>query len=73
MSGGEFLHHELKWKEVCGRMVKLVANSGGNKGKLERLGKAICHSFRQHDVWANRNKMGRNVLAAHVTYRNVRA
>jgi hypothetical protein len=33
ISGSEFLYHDLDWKELCGMMANLVAESGGNKGQ----------------------------------------
>ena len=32
MSGSEFHYPDLTWKELCGQMANLVAESGGNKG-----------------------------------------
>ena len=32
MSGSEFQYPDLTWKETCGQMANLVAESGGNKG-----------------------------------------
>ena len=32
MSGVKFQYPDLIWKELCGQMVNLVAESGGNKG-----------------------------------------
>ena len=49
LSGVEFLYPDLTWKETCGMMAHLVAESGGNKGQLSRLVEAICHKFRIHD------------------------
>jgi hypothetical protein len=37
MSGAEFQYPDLTWKEPCGMMAHLVAESGGNKGKLALL------------------------------------
>ena len=47
--GAEFLYPDLTWKELCGQMANLVAESGGNKGQLSTLVDAICRDFRQHD------------------------
>ena len=37
MSGAEFQYPDLTWKELCGQMANLVAESGGNKGQLSHL------------------------------------
>ena len=50
VSGSEFQYPDLSWKELCGQMANLVAESGGNKGQLSQLVEAICRDFRQHDV-----------------------
>ena len=42
MSGSEFLYPDLSWKEPCGQMANLVAESGGNKGQFSNLVEAIC-------------------------------
>ena len=49
VSGAEFQYPDLTWKELCGMMTNLVAESGGNKGQLSQLVEAICRNFRQHD------------------------
>ena len=49
ISGVEFQYPDLSWKETCGMMANLVAESGGNKGQLSHLVDAICRDFRQHD------------------------
>lgn len=49
VSGSEFQYPDLSWKELCGMMANLVAESGGNKGQLSHLVEAICRDFRQHD------------------------
>ena len=49
MSGSEFQYPDLTWKEPCGQMANLVADTGGNKGQLSLLVEAICRDFRQHD------------------------
>ena len=49
VSGSEFQYPDLTWKELCGMMAHLVAESGGNKGQLSNLVEAICRDFRQHD------------------------
>ena len=48
MSGAEFQYPDLTWKEMCGQMANLVADSGCNKGQLSNLVEAICRAFRQH-------------------------
>ena len=49
VSGAEFQYPDLSWKELCGQMANLVAESGGNKGQLSQLVEAICRDFREHD------------------------
>ena len=49
LSGTEFQYPDLTWKEPCGMMANLVAESGGNKGQLSYLIEAICRDFRLHD------------------------
>ena len=49
ISGAEFQYPDLTWKETCGMMANLVAESGGTKGQLSYLVEAICRDFRQHD------------------------
>ena len=49
VSDAEFQYPDLTWKELCGQMANLVAESGGNKGQLSHLVEAICHDFRLHD------------------------
>ena len=49
ISGTEFLYPDQTWKETCGMMANLVAESGGNKGQLSYLVEAICRNFREHD------------------------
>ena len=49
VSGSEFQYPDLTWKELCGMMANLVAESGGNKGQLSNLVEAICRDFREHD------------------------
>ena len=45
VSGCEFQYPDLTWKELCGQMANLVAESGGNKGQLSLLVEAICRDF----------------------------
>ena len=49
MSGAEFQYPDLTYKEPCGMMANLVAESGGNKGQLSNLVEALCRDFRTHD------------------------
>jgi hypothetical protein len=49
ISGAEFQYPDLTWKEMCGQMAHLVADSGNNKGQLGYLVEAICRDFRKHD------------------------
>ncbi len=49
LSGVEFQYPDLTWKEPCGQMANLVADTGGNKGQLSLLVEAICRDFRAHD------------------------
>ena len=49
ISGAEFQYPDLTWKEMCGQMANLVADSGCNKGQLSHLVEAICHDFTEHD------------------------
>ena len=37
ISGAEFQYPDLTWKEMCGKMAHLVADSGNNKGQLGNL------------------------------------
>ena len=82
MSGAEFQYPDLTWKEPCGMMAHLVAESGGNKGQLSHLVEAICRDFRLHDEvelqklveWqktiktrgANKEKLGGGIVTCHV-------
>ena len=36
VSGAQFMYPDYSWKEVCGLMANIVADSGGNKGQLDR-------------------------------------
>ena len=49
VSGAEFQYPDYTWKEVCGLMANIVADSGGNKGQLSLIVEAICRDFRRHD------------------------
>ena len=37
VSGAEFQYPDNTWKEVCGLMANIVADSGGNKGQLSAI------------------------------------
>ena len=45
ISGAEFQYPDLTWKEMCGQMAHLVADSGNNKAQLGNLVEAICRDF----------------------------
>jgi hypothetical protein len=47
--GAEFQYPDNTWKEVCGIMANIVADSGDNKGQLTPLVEALCRDFRLHD------------------------
>ena len=49
VSGAEFQYPDLTWKELCGQMANLVADSGCNQGQLSLLVEAMCRDFREHD------------------------
>ena len=49
VSGSEFQYPDHTWKELCGMMANLVADSGCNKGQFSNLVEAICRDFRIHD------------------------
>ena len=49
VSGSKFQYPGLTWKELCGQMANLVAESGGNKGQLSQLAEAITRQFRVLD------------------------
>ena len=49
VSGSEFQYPDLTWKELCGMMANLVADSGCNKGQLSLFVEEICRDFRVHD------------------------
>ena len=49
ISGTEFKYPDNSWKEPCGMMANLVANSGDNKGQFPNLIQAICRDFTEHD------------------------
>lgn len=43
--GAEFQYPDFSWKEMCGQMAHLVADSGNNKAQLADLAGAICKDF----------------------------
>lgn len=49
ISGTEFMYPDRTWKEPCGIMAHLVADSGTGKGQLAPLVEAVCRRFRRHD------------------------
>ena len=49
VSGSEFQYPDLSWKELCGMLANLVADSGCNKSQFTNLVEAICRDFRIHD------------------------
>ena len=49
ISEAKFQYPDLSWKEMCGMMGNLVADSGCNKGQLSNIVEAICRNLRQHD------------------------
>ena len=49
VSGAEFMYPDQSWKEMCGMLANLVADSGAGKGQLSGLVEAICRDSRQHD------------------------
>ncbi len=49
VSGAEFMYPDQSWKEMCGMMGNLVADSGAGKGQLSGLVEALCRDFRSHD------------------------
>ena len=61
ISGAEFMYPDRSWKEMCGMMGNLVAESGAGKGQLSGLVEALCRDFRQHDE-EELTKMGARTL-----------
>lgn len=49
VSGAQFIYPDHSWKELCGMMANLVADSGAGKGQLSGLVEAMCGDFRVHD------------------------
>ena len=48
-SGVEFMYPDRTYKELCGMMCHLVADSGMGKGQFSSVVEAIMRKFRQHD------------------------
>ena len=46
VSGAEFMYPDKNWKEMCGMLANLVADSGAEKGQLLGLVEALCRDFR---------------------------
>ena len=46
VSGAEFQYPDNTWKEVCGLMANIVADSGDNKGQLSQIVKGAMPRFR---------------------------
>ncbi len=53
VSGTEFQYPDLSWKETCGMMANLVAESGGTKGQLSYLVEAI-DNINSKESWSLR-------------------
>ena len=53
ISGAEFQYPDLSWKETCGMMANLVAESGGTKGQLSYLVEAI-DNINSKESWSLR-------------------
>ena len=82
VSGSEFQYADLTWKELCGQMAHLVADSGMGKGQLTACVETIMRKRRQHDEeelqklveWqktvktkgANKEKLGGGIVTCHV-------
>ena len=82
VSGSEFQYPDLTWKELCGQMAHLVADSGMGKGQLTACVETIMRKRRQHDEeelqklveWqktiktrgANKEKLGGGIVTCHV-------
>lgn len=49
VSGSEFQYPDLTWKEICGQMAHIIADSGMGKGQLTTCIEIIMRKFRQHD------------------------
>ena len=49
VSNTEFQYPDQTWKEPCGMICNLVADSGCNKGQFSYVMEALCRDFRMHD------------------------
>ena len=49
ISGAEFMYPDCTYKELCGQMAHLVADSGANKGQFGTLVEQINGDLRAHD------------------------
>ena len=49
VSGTKFLYPDKTWKELCGQMAHLIADSGMGKGQLSSCVEAIMRRARKHD------------------------
>ena len=49
--GSEFQYPDLSWKELCGQMANLVAESGGNKGQFS-------NARRRRDFTSRQKRLG---------------
>ena len=49
ISEAKFQYPDHSWKEMCGMMGNLVADSGCNKGQLANVVEALCRNLRAHD------------------------
>ena len=45
VSGSEFQYPDLSWKELCGMIANLVADSGGNKGVIQPFSLFVFQPF----------------------------
>lgn len=49
INGAEFMYPDYTWKELCGKMSNLAAESGLGKGQLQTLIECIMRKARVHD------------------------
>ena len=64
MTGTEFLYPDQTWKEPCGIMANLVAESGGNKGQLSNQVETLSYARKDYkndlyDEWGKLEKKQR--------------
>lgn len=50
ISNCQFQYPDRSWKEPCGMMATLIADSGAGKGQLSNLVEALCRDFQHHDA-----------------------